>query len=183
MPRVPPESISAYSFKSTADDMYELTKHLEIPKVILLGHDWGGIVSYRLYLHHPEVYTHMITICAVFFPVAQQFVSLEAIVQKLPNLTLVVPSIVPLYISADWRKNRYQIALTNPQTEKDLEDPNNREKFLKFLYRTTKDPKPIGNFQVRENMVAGIGENLLTSMFTEKVWFGYFKEVVGCLWE
>lgn len=64
---------------------------------------------------------------------------------------------------------RYQIAFNNPQTDQDLEDPGNQAKFLKFLYRSASDPKALGRFQVTENMLAGIGENQLSSLFTEKV--------------
>lgn len=64
---------------------------------------------------------------------------------------------------------RYQIAFNDPQTDKDLEDPENRVKLLKYLYRSSSDPKPVGRFQVTENMLAGIGQNQLGSLFTEKV--------------
>lgn len=64
---------------------------------------------------------------------------------------------------------RYQIAFNNPQTDRDLEDPENRAKLLKFLYRSFSDPKPAGKFQVTENMLAGIEETQLGSILTEKV--------------
>lgn len=64
---------------------------------------------------------------------------------------------------------RYQIAFNDPQTDKDLEDPENRAKLLKYLYRSSSDPRPVGRFQVTENMLAGIGQNQLGSLFTEKV--------------
>lgn len=64
---------------------------------------------------------------------------------------------------------RYQIAFTNPQTDQDLEDPENQAKLLKFLYRGSSDPRPVGKFQVTKDMLAGIGENQLSSMLTEKV--------------
>lgn len=45
-PRVPPADISVYSVKNHAADMVELLKILNVPKVILFGHDW----YYFLYL-------------------------------------------------------------------------------------------------------------------------------------
>lgn len=70
---------------------------------------------------------------------------------------------------------RYQIAFTNPQTDQDLEDPENQAKLLKFLYRGSGDPRPVGKFQVTKDMLAGIGENQLSSMLTKKVCeFGFF---------
>lgn len=89
MPRVPPEPISAYSFKSVADDMNELVKHLGISKAILLGHDWGGFASYRTYLYHPETFTHIITVCAFFLPIMSEYHPLEAMVQRSPSSTFV----------------------------------------------------------------------------------------------
>lgn len=175
MPRVPPESIAAYSHKSTSDDIYELAKHLEIPKVILLGHDWGGFVAYRVYLHHPERYTHIMSICSLFTPIQTEYFSLEDMVRKWPSLTF-----VPLccWKAVSWGSIadlstllvvRYQIALNDPQTDRGLEDPENRAKFLKFLYRSSSDPKAVGKFQVTGNMLEGIGETQLGSLLTEKV--------------
>lgn len=63
----------------------------------------------------------------------------------------------------------YQIAFTDSQTDRDLEDPKNQAKLLKFLHRCSSDPRPVGKFQVTKDMLAGIGENQLSLMFTEKV--------------
>ncbi|RPB08919.1 alpha/beta-hydrolase [Morchella conica CCBAS932] len=120
MPRVPPSPISAYSWKSTASDMYALTQHLKLSNVILLGHDWGAFASYRIHLYHPRSFT-------------------------------------------------YQIAFSDPQTDKDLESEDNRRKFIKFLYRNSKDAKPVGKLQVEKDLISGIGEdNKLSALFTEK---------------
>lgn len=64
---------------------------------------------------------------------------------------------------------RYQIAFNDPQTDQDLEDPENQAKLLRFLHRSSSDPRPVGEFQVTKDMLAGIGENQLSSMLTEKV--------------
>lgn len=77
---------------------------------------------------------------------------------------------------------RYQIAMGNPQTDKDLEDPENRAKFLKFMYRGVNDTRAVGNFQVTENLLAGIGENQLSSLFTEKVRRLNAFRVIFCLY-
>lgn len=172
MPRVPPESIAAYSYKSTSDDIYELAKHLEIPKVILLGHDWGGFVAYRVYLHHPERYTHIMSICSLFTPIQTEYFPLEVMVQKWPSLTFVFLCCLSWGSIADlstFLVVRYQIAFNDPQTDRDLEDPENQAKLLKFLYRSSSDPRAAGKFQVTENMLAGIGETQLGSLLTEKV--------------
>ena len=39
-PKVPPESMSFYSFKRAADDIKELARQLGATKIILGGHDW-----------------------------------------------------------------------------------------------------------------------------------------------
>lgn len=65
----------------------------------------------------------------------------------------------------------YQIAFSDPQTDKDLENENNRRKFIKFLYRNSKDAKPVGKLQVEKDLISGIGEdNTLSAIFTEKVY-------------
>lgn len=76
---------------------------------------------------------------------------------------------------------RYQIGFNDPLTDQDLEDPENRAKLLKFLHRSSSDPRPVGKFQVTENMLAGIGENQLGSMLTEKVCEFNYLSLKPCL--
>ncbi|CAZ85380.1 unnamed protein product [Tuber melanosporum] len=58
-PRVPPADISAYSVKNHVADMVELLKILNVPKVILFGHDWGGMITWRIYLYNSEIVSHI----------------------------------------------------------------------------------------------------------------------------
>jgi soluble epoxide hydrolase / lipid-phosphate phosphatase len=72
--------------KSTANDMAELLRQLDVPKVVLLGHDWGGVVVSRIYMHHPSLISHIISICVPIPPKSTEFIPLEDLVATvLPN--------------------------------------------------------------------------------------------------
>ncbi|PWW79550.1 alpha/beta-hydrolase [Tuber magnatum] len=58
-PRVPPADISTYSLKNHAADMVELLRILDVQKVILFGHDWGAVVTSRIYLYNSEIVSHI----------------------------------------------------------------------------------------------------------------------------
>lgn len=70
--------------------MKELLNQLKIPKVVLFGHDWGGIIVQRIYLWHPEVVTHIICVCTAFMPPITEDLTLEQIVARTPNFKYVV---------------------------------------------------------------------------------------------
>ncbi|KAL7272782.1 hypothetical protein RUND412_004394 [Rhizina undulata] len=149
-PRVPPESMATYGFKRAADDMAELMRQLNIPKVVLLGHDWGGAIVYRIYHHHPTLVTHIAAICTPYFPLCKTYVPLEEFVQKFPNFT-------------------YQIAFANPQTAIDLEPREKKEQFFRALYRRPTDPRSPGSkFQVTENIVESLGNPPLGTLISQE---------------
>ncbi|KAI9671008.1 MAG: hypothetical protein M1831_005093 [Alyxoria varia] len=83
-PPVPPESISRYGLKAASDAIADLAQQLQIPKIILGGHDWGGLVVYRCAQYHPELVSHIISICTPYVPPSLQFVSLEELAKRAP---------------------------------------------------------------------------------------------------
>lgn len=86
-PHVPPASISLYSFKRVADDIKELARQLGVSQIILGGHDWGGVIVYRIALWYPELVSHLFCICTPYRPPFKDFTPLEDIIKsgKLPN--------------------------------------------------------------------------------------------------
>jgi len=81
-----PASLEHYTFKRAADDMAALAAHLNAPRIILLGHDWGGAVVYRIALWHPSLISAVISICAPFARPSKDYVPLEQVVKTtLPN--------------------------------------------------------------------------------------------------
>lgn len=47
-PHVPPNSINLYGYKRASDDFALLAKQLGATKLIIGGHDWGGMVVWRM---------------------------------------------------------------------------------------------------------------------------------------
>ncbi|TGZ77365.1 alpha/beta-hydrolase [Ascodesmis nigricans] len=157
-PQCPPTSLTTYSWKSTASDMAALLAHLSIPSVILLGHDWGGVIIYRIYQYFPSLVSHIMCICTSYRALQRQYFSLDDIVKKVPNFV-------------------YQVGLINPETERDLEDPVMIERFLKALHRGDNDP-PKGRmrFMVREKMMENLGDQPVPKKWNEKEW-GYYRDM------
>ncbi|MEL6785500.1 MAG: alpha/beta hydrolase [Pseudomonadota bacterium] len=55
-----PEGVEAYHTKHLAADMLALLDALDLPQVVLCGHDWGASVAYALAMRHPERFSHLI---------------------------------------------------------------------------------------------------------------------------
>ncbi len=62
-----------YSRQLLADDMLGLLDHFEIEQAAVAGHDWGGIIGFKLIIDHPERVSRaalMDTLCTVWLPQA-----------------------------------------------------------------------------------------------------------------
>jgi epoxide hydrolase 4 len=55
-----PQGIAAYKLEILMRDIVELIKSITSEKIIIIGHDWGGAVSWALALHHPELIAQLI---------------------------------------------------------------------------------------------------------------------------
>ena len=69
-----PEGVDQYTVAALAQDVRDLCDHLHLKKIVLVGHDWGGIVAWAFaYLYpeyldklvilnapHPAIYNHQI---------------------------------------------------------------------------------------------------------------------------
>lgn len=113
-----PESLDYYTFKRAADDMAALAAHLNCPRIILLGHDWGGAVVYRIALWHPGLIAAVISICTPYWQPSREYVPLEQLVETvLPNFA-------------------YQITLASGIVEEKVKEmgPQGIRLFLNALY-------------------------------------------------
>jgi pimeloyl-ACP methyl ester carboxylesterase len=50
-----PSGVRAYSLPYLVGDIVALIHQLGNRKVVLVGHDWGGVVAWHLALHHPDL--------------------------------------------------------------------------------------------------------------------------------
>jgi pimeloyl-ACP methyl ester carboxylesterase len=57
-----PEDPEAYRMRHLLADIRDLVEHLAIAPLTLVGHDWGGIVSWALALKHPELLERLVII-------------------------------------------------------------------------------------------------------------------------
>ncbi|KAJ5184245.1 Epoxide hydrolase [Penicillium capsulatum] len=81
-----PDDFVHYSHKRCADDIKALASHLGESKIILGGHDWGAAFAYRIALWHPELVSHLFTVCVPFAPPRADFTPLEDLVRTItPN--------------------------------------------------------------------------------------------------
>ena len=137
-PEVPPNSLSLYGCKRAADDIHELAKQLGCSQIILGGHDWGGMIVFRVALWYPELVSHLFSVCTPYFPANKgPFVPVEKIVEQS----------VPQF--------QYQIQLASGEVEKIVNSKETMHDFLKAMYGAS-GPNGEHGFDVYKGV---IGEN------------------------
>jgi pimeloyl-ACP methyl ester carboxylesterase len=111
-----PSSLEFYTLKRCSSDMVELAKHLSAPQIILLGHDWGGAIVYRIALWQPQLITAVISICTTYNRPSKDFRTLQQLVETtVPNF-------------------RYQIQLAGPEVEERVQGKEKIKEFLNAMY-------------------------------------------------
>lgn len=115
-PDVPPNSLHLYTYKRAADDFEELAKQIGVSKIILGGHDWGGMVVWRMAAWKPHLVTHVFSVCTPYTPPMKQFISTEELVKgPIPQFG-------------------YQLHLASPEVEGRIKSKDDIRKFLHGLY-------------------------------------------------
>ncbi|MCJ1263563.1 hypothetical protein MMC22_003433 [Lobaria immixta] len=84
-PRVPPDSISLYGFKRAADDIAELARQLGLSRIILGGHDWGGLIASRIFLYHPSLVQAIFSVGAPYLPPSAVWEDHDTMIQSKPS--------------------------------------------------------------------------------------------------
>lgn len=75
-----------YSHKRAADDIAELCRQMDLSRIILGGHDWGGSIVYRVAQYYPSLIFAVFSICTPFSPPVEKFEPLDILIEKrLPN--------------------------------------------------------------------------------------------------
>lgn len=73
------------TYKRFSDDMAAWISK-EWKSVVLIGHDWGGMLATRLALWHPEVVSRLVTICVPFTPPQRTpYLPIHDLIRQLPN--------------------------------------------------------------------------------------------------
>lgn len=106
-----PESPAFYTYKRAADDIAELAKQLNTPRIILGGHDWGGAIVYRVAMHYPELISAFFSVCTPFFP---------------PRSKYMPPTSLPNF--------KYQLQFGGPDLEKEIAGEEKIRQYLNAMY-------------------------------------------------
>ncbi|KAI8138010.1 Alpha/Beta hydrolase protein [Fennellomyces sp. T-0311] len=109
-----PAETSAYGEKSICGDFAALLDYLQIPTVVVLGHDWGGMSAWRFAQFYPERVLAVGSFCTPYTPPEKVYYPLEEIVKRVPNFG-------------------YQLHLVTPAAEAEIN--NNTEAFFKRIFR------------------------------------------------
>ncbi|KAJ4315602.1 hypothetical protein N0V94_005857 [Neodidymelliopsis sp. IMI 364377] len=115
-PKVPPNPISLYGLKRASDDIAALAKEVNAPRIILGGHDWGGFVVWRAAQWHPQLVSHVFSVCTPYTAPNEKYFSTEQLVKgPLPQFA-------------------YQLHLASGEVEKSVDDEKSIRQFLRGLY-------------------------------------------------
>ncbi|GAA6035930.1 hypothetical protein JCM8097_005171 [Rhodosporidiobolus ruineniae] len=84
-----PDNLDAYTFKSVAYDLNGLLDEVGAGKVVVFGHDWGGMVAWRFAEYFPHRVLAVASVCTPYLPPpspSSPSIPLEQLVKsKLPN--------------------------------------------------------------------------------------------------
>ncbi|KAI0774517.1 alpha/beta-hydrolase [Fomes fomentarius] len=109
-----PEDAIQYTPKRISDDIAALMDLLQIPKAVVIGHDWGCFIASRFALWHPDRLLALVLLSVPFVPPSREYVSLEQMVERFPN----------------WG---YQLFFREKSTNAELDQK--LSKFFKLIYR------------------------------------------------
>lgn len=86
-----PADLSQYTFKSTTADLAELARKYvgADGQIVLGGHDWGGLVAWRMVDRYPELVRRAFVVCTPYMKPAAQYTPLEDLIKAgvLTNFT------------------------------------------------------------------------------------------------
>ncbi|OJI99361.1 hypothetical protein ASPVEDRAFT_124566 [Aspergillus versicolor CBS 583.65] len=128
-----PADLTAYSLKSSSDDVKELATQLGASKIILGGHDWGAYLAYRVALWHPELVQYLFTVCVPYSPPYKKWMSLEEMIEK----------VTPHFA--------YQLHFASGEIEKEVHTKDENKQFLSALYGGRTEKKEFA-FDVRKGV-------------------------------
>ncbi|KAJ5405027.1 hypothetical protein N7465_006311 [Penicillium sp. CMV-2018d] len=111
-----PDDFTPYAHKSCAADIKALATHLGETRIILGGHDWGAGLAYRIALWHPELVSHLFTVCVPYARPMAKNISIEDLVRN----------VTPHFA--------YQLQFKSGEVEKATRSKDEIRQFLLALY-------------------------------------------------
>eukprot|EP01102_Stenamoeba_stenopodia_P016985 TRINITY_DN601_c0_g1_i1.p1 TRINITY_DN601_c0_g1~~TRINITY_DN601_c0_g1_i1.p1 ORF type:complete len:376 (+),score=60.83 TRINITY_DN601_c0_g1_i1:40-1167(+) len=110
-----PKEVELYSWKYICRDLADILSHHSVQSAIFVGHDWGGMVVWRMALHHPERVSAVASLLTPYTPPAAEYVPIDKLVKVVPQF------LYQAYFNDGDRANR--------------ELDNNVERAFKIVYR------------------------------------------------
>lgn len=115
-----PLDLAPYRFKSVCADLDALLAHCKVRRAGFLGHDWGGMVVWRMYNYYPKRVSSLAVISTPYMAPAQgKYLSLEAQAAAMPNFA-------------------YQLWLASDAPAKALRSKDDWRRFFTHLYQPGK---------------------------------------------
>ncbi|THV46014.1 hypothetical protein BGAL_0426g00010 [Botrytis galanthina] len=147
-----PQELSAFTYKTAADDVAALAKAIGATSIILGGHDWGGAIVYRVALHYPKLITALFSVCTPFFPPQQKY--------------------IPMTVRPNFK---YQLQLQGPDVEREIQGKEKLRLMLNALYGGRSPEKELG-FSVSEGVLFQNLEKLGPSPLLSKEELDHYAE-------
>jgi len=80
-----PNGREQYTMKVVSEDMIALMDHLNVPKFVIIGHDWGGAFVWNMARRYPERVIAVGSVCTPYMPRSQTFIPLKDVIKKYPS--------------------------------------------------------------------------------------------------
>ncbi|TYZ64281.1 hypothetical protein PybrP1_013114 [[Pythium] brassicae (nom. inval.)] len=84
-----PREVEAYGSKIVTSDLAKLLDHLNLPRAVFVGHDWGGSIVYRMAMYHPRRVLAVASFCTPYEPPTRRFVDAVELVTRFPAFSYV----------------------------------------------------------------------------------------------
>ena len=59
-----PARVGDYALTKISDDIVRVIEAVSVSPVVLVGHDWGGVIAWYVAMHHPERLRHLVVLNA-----------------------------------------------------------------------------------------------------------------------
>jgi soluble epoxide hydrolase/lipid-phosphate phosphatase len=114
-----PESLEHYTYKSLSADINELARKYvgKDGQIILGGHDWGGMIVWKVASWYPELIKGVFSVCTPYVQPRETFIPLEKLIEMGHLLNF-----------------RYQLQFKGPDVESRLQGEEKIRQFLNALY-------------------------------------------------
>jgi pimeloyl-ACP methyl ester carboxylesterase len=115
-----PTDLKQYTFKAVAGHLSALLQVNKIRRAVFLGHDWGGMVVWRMYNYYPKQVSGLMVISTPYYaPAKGEFLDLEGQAKAMKQFA-------------------YQIYLASDQPAKDIKTRADFVKFFNAVYASGK---------------------------------------------